>query len=440
MLDRFQNYIQKNNLCLKTDKILLGVSGGIDSIIMFHLFRLSGYHFAVAHCNFRLREQESDEDEEFVENLAENFNIPFFNTRFNTKAIATDEGISIQMAARDLRYEWFEEIRKSKGYEYIAIAHNSDDQIETFIINLTRGTGIKGLTGIKNKSGKIIRPLLFASRKEILDFALQNSFLYREDSSNSSKKYARNLIRHDVISLLEKINPAFRQVMVENIKRLKETEQIFTQAILEKYKLVVSNLNNTILLNIEELKKLDPVETYLHEFLKPFGFSNTQVNDIVSVFDSEPGKQFITSTHRLIKDRENLILEEISVQPGKMFYINENDIKLEHPVALRIERIEIDDYFTIEKSSATGQFDLDKISFPLTIRKWQKGDYFMPLGMKNLKKVSDFFIDQKLSLSEKENTWILESGNKIVWIIGLRPDERFKVTSDTKSILKIHLR
>ncbi|OFX27408.1 MAG: tRNA lysidine(34) synthetase TilS [Bacteroidetes bacterium GWA2_31_9b] len=440
MLDRFQNYILKNNLCLKTDKILLGVSGGIDSIIMFHLFRMSGYHFAIAHCNFQLRDRESDEDEEFVKNLAENFNIPFFNTRFNTKSIATEEGISIQMAARDLRYEWFVEIRKSKGFEYIAIAHNSDDQIETFFINLARGTGIKGLTGIKNKSGKIIRPLLFASRKEIQEFATQNNFLFREDSSNSSKKYARNLIRHDIIPSLEKINPNFRQVMIENIQHLKETEQIFNMDILDKYKSVVSKINETILLNINELKKLDPIESYLHEFLNPYGFSHSQIIDIVSTFDNSAGKQFISPTHRLIKDRENFILEEILAHTEKVFYINEDIAILEYPIHLRVEKIQMDDHFTIEKNITIGQFDSDKITFPLTIRKWQKGDYFMPLGMKNLKKVSDFFIDQKLSLSEKENTWILESGNKIVWIIGLRPDERFKITPQTKHILKIYLR
>jgi len=418
---------------------LLGVSGGVDSIIMFHLFRLSGFTIGIAHCNFNLRGDESDQDEEFVRRLADNYNVPFYSTRFETQKIADDEGISIQMAARDLRYEWFEEIRIKEKYNYIAIAHNSDDQIETFLINLTRGTGIKGLTGIKNKSEKVIRPLLFANREEITDFVKRNNFLYREDSSNSSTKYGRNKIRHEVIPMLEKINPNFRKVMIENIQRLKETEQIFNQTIQENYKNCVTEKSNSLLLNIDELKKLDPVETYLHEFLKPYNFSTTQIKDIVSVLDSNPGKQFFSATHRIIKDRDYIILEEISAQSGKLFYINENDFRIEYPIGLLIEKEFKNEGFVIQKDPNIGQLDFDKLVFPLTIRKWQKGDYFMPLGMNNLKKLSDFFIDQKLSISEKENIWILESENKIVWIIGLRPDERFKVTNDTKTILKIQL-
>jgi len=439
MIEQFQSYIQTNNLFIKADSILLGVSGGIDSIVMFHLFRLSGYKIGIAHCNFSLRGDESDQDEEFVRRLADNYNVPFYSTRFETQKIADDEGISIQMAARDLRYEWFEEIRIKEKYNYIAIAHNSDDQIETFLINLTRGTGIKGLTGIKNKSEKVIRPLLFANREEITDFVKRNNFLYREDSSNSSTKYGRNKIRHEVIPMLEKINPNFRKVMIENIQRLKETEQIFNQTIQENYKNCVTEKSNSLLLNIDELKKLDPVETYLHEFLKPYNFSTTQIKDIVSVLDSNPGKQFFSATHRIIKDRDYIILEEISAQSGKLFYINENDFRIEYPIGLLIEKEFKNEGFVIQKDPNIGQLDFDKLVFPLTIRKWQKGDYFMPLGMNNLKKLSDFFIDQKLSISEKENIWILESENKIVWIIGLRPDERFKVTNDTKTILKIQL-
>jgi tRNA(Ile)-lysidine synthase len=439
MIEQFQNYIQANNLFKKSDSILLGVSGGIDSIIMFHLFRLSGFKIGIAHCNFNLRGDESDQDEEFVRRLADNYNIPFYSTRFETQKIADDEGISIQMAARDLRYEWFEEIRIKEKYNYIAIAHNSDDQIETFMINLARGTGIKGLTGIKNKSEKVIRPLLFASREEITDYAKRNNFLFREDSSNSSTKYSRNKVRHEVIPLLETINPGFKKVIIENIQRLKETEQIFNQTIKEKYKQCVTEKSNSLLLNIDELKKLDPIETYLHEFLKPYRFSTTQIKDIVSVLDSNSGKQFFSATHRIIKDRDYMILEEISAQSGKLFYINETDFRIETPIELLIEREDKNEGFVIQKDPNIGQFDFDKLVFPLTIRKWQKGDYFMPLGMNNLKKLSDFFIDQKLSISEKENIWILESENKIVWIIGLRLDERFKVRNDTKTILKIHL-
>ncbi len=231
MIDDFQKYITINNLCLKNDKLLLGVSGGIDSIVMMHLFRMSEYKMALAHCNFQLRGEESDNDEAFVQALADNYHLPIHTVRFNTQEIAAKEGISIQMAARDLRYEWFNELRQKHSYDYIAIAHNKNDLIETFLINLTRGTGIKGLTGIKEKSGPIIRPLLFASRKMIDDFCHENNFEYREDSSNKTTKYSRNLIRHEIIPAFETINPSFIDTMTENISKLKETEKIYSQTI-----------------------------------------------------------------------------------------------------------------------------------------------------------------------------------------------------------------
>ncbi|MGE0089798.1 MAG: tRNA lysidine(34) synthetase TilS [Bacteroidales bacterium] len=439
MIEQFQDYIRINDLFRKTDAILLGVSGGIDSIVMFHLFRLSGLKVGIAHCNFSLRGDESDKDEEFVRNLADNYNVPFYSTRFETQKIAESEGISIQMAARDLRYEWFEEIRNVNNYHEIAIAHNADDQIETFFINLIRGTGIKGLVGIRNKTEHIVRPLLFATRKDIVNFAGKNNFLYREDSSNSSLKYIRNKVRHEIIPAFEQLNPAFRKTMMENIHRIKEAEHIINQVIENKYGLVVSQKNQSILLNIEELKKIDPVETYLHEFLKPYGFSVTQIQNIVSSFDSTAGKQFFSATHRILKDRKYLIIDELKANTNQIFYINADDTSFQYPLNLTIKKEEINSTYSIQKEPTIGQFDFDKLVFPLTLRKWQKGDYFMPLGMNNLKKLSDFFIDQKLSISEKENIWILESENKIVWIIGLRPDERFKVTKDTKTILKIQL-
>lgn len=439
MIEQFQNYNRINNLFRKTDSILLGISGGIDSIVMFHLFRLSGLKIGIAHCNFSLRGDESDKDEEFVRNLADNYNVSYYTKRFSTEAFALNEGISIQMAARDLRYEWFEKIRNANNYQYIAIAHNADDQIETFFINLIRGTGIKGLVGIRNKTEHIVRPLLFATRKDIVDFAGKNNFLYREDSSNSSLKYIRNKVRHEIIPAIEQLNPSFRKTMMENIQRIKETEQIYNQVIENKYELVVSQKDQSVLLKIDELKKLDPVETYLHEFLKPYGFSVTQIQNIVSSFDNTAGKQFFSTTHRILKDRTNLIVDEITVLTNQVFYINDDCTGLHYPINLTIKKEEINSTYSILKETTIGQFDFDKLVFPLTLRKWQKGDYFMPLGMKNLKKVSDFFIDQKLSLAEKENTWIIESGNKIVWIIGYRTDERFKITATTSKILKIQL-
>lgn len=437
MQTEFLQYITQKDLCNKSNNILIGLSGGIDSVCMFHLFRLSGFQISIAHCNFQLRGDESDGDNQFVENLAKEFDIPLFTIRFNTKEVAKSQGISIQMAARDLRYEWFEELRNKYNYDYVAIAHNSDDVIETFLINLSRGSGIRGFTGIKPKSGNIIRPLLFASRKKINAFIIENNLKYREDSSNSSVKYSRNLIRHEIIPLFEKVNSRFRDTMIENIARLQDTEKIYNQAIAKDIQSIKWDKGQKIFISIDKLKKLNSITTYLHEILNHFGFSNTQVHDIANSLDSTSGKQFFTLTHRLIKDRNELIVEEISVTDKNSYLINYSNDKLELPIKLNISKFERSDNFKITKESNIGLFDLNLIEFPLTLRKWRKGDYFVPLGMQNLKKISDFFIDNKLSLSEKEDMWIIESGNKIIWIVGKRIDNRFKITDNTKSILKI---
>ncbi len=439
MQSDFQIFIDSNKLCNNTDRILLGISGGIDSICMFHLFKQLEFPIGIAHCNFQLRGDESEQDEIFVRNLANEYDIPFFSKRFETKEIAEDEGISIQMAARDLRYDWFEEVRNKYDYNYIAIAHNKDDVIETFLINLTRGSGIKGFTGIKSKSEKIIRPLLFASRNEIVKYLNKNNLEYREDSSNSAVKYSRNLIRHEIIPLFEKINPSFRETIIENISRLKDAETIYIDNIQKTRESVVREENQRILLNLEKLKQLYPLSNFLYEILKPFGFSSSQVTDIIESLNGISGKQFFSSTYRLIKDRTDLIIEEISSINEKHYYIDVDTERFESPVKLYFSKFELNKDFEIIKDSQIGLFDLDIIEFPIILRKWKKGDYFMPLGMQNLKKVSDFFIDNKLSILEKENTWILESGNKIIWIIGYRIDERFKVTDITKNILKIDL-
>lgn len=439
MLSNFQIFIDSNNLCKKTERILLGISGGTDSVCMFHLFRQLEYPIGVAHCNFQLRGEESDQDEVFVRNLAEEYDIPFFTTRFNTKEVAESEGISIQMAARDLRYEWFEEIRNKYSYDYISIAHNRDDVIETFLINLTRGSGIKGFTGIKPKSQYIIRPVLFASRKEISGYLSENNYDYREDSSNSSVKYSRNLIRHEIIPLFEKINPRFRETIIENISRLKDAETIYLNNIDKTTESIIYEKDQKLLIKLDKLQNLNPLSIFLYEILHPFGFSNSQVLDIIESLDKISGKQFFSLTHRLIKDRTDLIIEEISSISDKSYYIDFNTESINIPLSLNISKIEIGKDFEMIKSKNIGLFDLGKIEFPLILRKWQKGDYFMPLGMKNLKKLSDFFIDCKFSLSDKENTWILESNNKIVWVVGHRIDERFKISDSTKNLLKLEV-
>ncbi len=439
MIDDFKKYIAINNLCLKDDKLLLGVSGGIDSIVMMHLFRMSGYNIALAHCNFQLRDEESDNDEAFVTHLAENYQLPIHTIRFNTPEIAEKEGISIQMAARDLRYEWFEELRQQHHYDYIAIAHNKNDLAETFLVNLVRGTGIKGLTGIKEKAGAIIRPLLFASRKMIDDYCRTNNFEYREDSSNQTTKYSRNLIRHEIIPAFESINPSFIDTMTQNINTLKNTEKIYYHTIQKTLTEIADEQDKKIYFAIDKIKKLEPVETYLFEFLNPYGFSVSQINDIIASLDGISGKQFFSPTHRLIKDRDNLIMEEISLVQSKPFFIEETTGQIEYPIPLTLDKFDKTDDFQINTQKNTAQLDYDKLEFPLTIRKWNKGDYFMPLGMQNLKKVSDFFIDQKVPIPEKEKVWIIESGNKIAWLAGMRIDERFKITQNTTHIFQLEL-
>jgi len=439
MQTEFSKYIKEKNLCNKSNKILLGISGGIDSVCLFHLFRQEGYQISVAHCNFQLRGKESDDDEQFIRKLAEKYSIPYFTTRFDTIAIAKSEGISIQMAARDLRYDWFREIQNKYNYDYISIAHNSDDVIETFLINLSRGSGIKGFTGIKSKAGNIIRPLLFASRNSITKYITENNFEFREDSSNASLKYSRNIIRHEIIHLFESINPRFRETMLDNIERLKQVENIYSSTINQNVNRITEEKDNTKHINIEKLTELDSVSTYLHEVLNPIGFSNTQVNDIVKSLTGPSGKKFYSQTHRLIKDRQSLIVEEIRSKSQNKYYIDSSVENIEFPVNLEISEIEKDENFKIDKNQNIGLFDKDLLDFPLVLRKWENGDYFIPLGMENPKKISDFFIDNKFSISEKDNTWILESGGKIVWIVGFRIDNRFKITSKTRKILKLEL-
>ena len=437
MKNKFQSFIHNNNLCKNTDRILLGLSGGVDSVCLFHLFRELNYPIAVAHCNFQLRGEESDTDEKFVENLAKEFDIPFFSIRFNTYEIAKEEGISIQMAARDLRYDWFEELRQKYDYNYIAIAHNSDDVVETFLINLTRGSGIKGLTGIKSKHKHVIRPLLFAFRDEILEYINNNHFEFREDSSNKSTKYSRNLLRHDIIPLFEQLNPKFKETIIGNIDKLKDTEIIYKGAIESARQSILVEKDEKFFLSIPQIKDLNPVFTYLYEILKPFGFSSSQVKDIIESLNGISGKKFLSLTHRVIKDRTQLIIEEISGISANAYYIDQDQDVIQKPIELQIKKMEVHGDLEIIPSRKVAQLDMDQLEFPLVLRKWKIGDYFMPLGMNQLKKVSDFFIDQKLSISDKENTWILESNNKIVWILGYRIDERFKITKQTARVYQL---
>jgi len=437
VLNLFQSYILDNKLLNRDHKVIVAVSGGIDSVVMLNLFILSGYSCAIAHCNFKLREEDSDLDETFVQELAEKNNIPFYSVSFNTEEYAENNRISIQMAARELRYDWFEDLRNKLHYDYIATAHNKNDVVETFFINLSRGTGIRGLSGISAKSGRIIRPLLFLEREDIEKYAKSNNLSWREDISNSQTKYARNKIRHFIIPAFRELNQGFVDTMWNNISRLREIEEIYLNSLERTKKEIVVKGKEFAWISINEIKKFDPIFTWLFELLVDFDFSAPVVKDISKNLDSPPGRQFFSPTHRLVKDRDKLIIHPLKEITAKRFYIEDPSQDITEPVQLELSILTDFDRSGIPDDPYIAWLDLDTLEFPLMIRRWETGDYFMPLGMNNMKKLSDFFINNKVSLPEKENTWLLVSGNKIAWIIGKRIDNRFKISPETSRVLEI---
>lgn len=441
MIAQFLSYIDKHQLFEKSSRILLAVSGGIDSMAMIHLFNECEFHFALAHCNFKLRGKESDQDEAFVRDTSQMLNARLFVKCFQTADYAKDKGISIQMAARELRHDWFENIRQSEGFEWIAMAHHRDDLIETFFINLVRGTGIEGLTGIKPKSGNIIRPLLFASRQLIKKYVEDNHIAFREDSSNLSVKYSRNKIRHKVLPALREINPGFDETLMKDIKHLNAVKSLYDDIVKERKEKVVSHEDELTVIDIPLLKQLCfPLDIFLYRFLSPFGINETQLENLMDSLDGESGKTFITDHYKIVKDRQKIIVTEPDHERNDFlrFYIEEGVKALDKPLRMEFRVLEAENY-KIDPDHQVAQLDKDKLKFPLILRKWLPGDYFIPLGMNGFKKLSDFFVDQKLSLIEKENVWLLVSGNDIVWIVGYRVDDRYKITQDTKQVMKIRV-
>jgi len=442
MLNKFINFVEKENLSDKKQPTILAVSGGIDSVVMAALYHQAGLQFSIAHCSFNLRGAESDQDELFVKNLAEYYQVPSFFKSFDTLKFANRNKLSVQMAARQLRYTWFEELVSKENYHSYATAHHLDDQIETFFINMLRGTGISGLHGILSRQGNLIHPLMFAYRNEIIEFAKQNNLKYREDSSNIKTIYTRNKIRHDLLPIIEDINPAYKNVITENIYRFQQAEIIYNEKITEEISKVFIKNGESDRIDIKKLLLLKPHETYLYEMLKPYHFNYADVKDIISSLKGIAGKQFFSDSHRLIKDRDFLIIEKRKFEDQSKdtsVLISENDLNIEFPVKLKLKIIAKDPSFKIPSDIGIACLDLSKLSFPLKIRKWEKGDYFYPLGMKQKKLLSDFFIDNKFSIIEKENTWLLLSGQDIIWIIGYRIDERYKISGKTTKIYQLNI-
>ena len=429
-------YAARLRLLESGSKVLAAVSGGIDSMVMLHLLYDAGINIVAAHCNFGLRGDESNLDEDFVRTETSKLDIPCRVEHFDTSAYSAQNGISIQMAARELRYRWFHELSIQENCDTIAIAHNRDDRVETLLINLARGTGIHGLTGIKPKNGKIIRPLLFASRKEIEDYATSHHVSFREDSSNSTDKYARNYIRHHVIPGLEQYFQGIQQTLDRDIDHFSAVELFYNEAI-ERYKnQIVTTKEDLTYIDLHGLSKSPSPPTLLYEILKSYGFPNTIAAEILEEHEYPSGRQFFSDTHRLVYDRQSLVLHKTNNEPLHECLIDEHTISTYDPIRLEINKFDNYPGFMYDTRQNVACFDGSKLQYPLLLRKWKHGDTFRPLGMKHMKKVSDFFIDAKLSLIEKERCWVLVSGGQIAWIAGWRIDDRFKITDKTTKVVK----
>jgi tRNA(Ile)-lysidine synthase len=430
MINKFQKYYQENNLFTETDNVLLTVSGGKDSMVMLTFFINKKLSFGVAHCNFQLRGEAAIEDQKFIELFCKEKDIPFYTIDFETQEYATKNGISIQMAARDLRYSWFEKIRIENGYNFIATAHHKNDVAETMLINLTKGTGLAGLHGIRNKNQTVIRPLLCFTRKEIDEFAHKNSISFNEDLSNANTKYTRNSIRHNVISELKKINPAIIETLNIEANQFLGDEKIIEDKIKIDRERLFTPIDNGFSIDIDALKKLSPLTSYLFYLLRDYNFNSADVSDIVEGLDNQSGKTYSSSTHQIIKDRECLLLNKLEKESASNNLINSiDDLPFFYEVIENITDLKID------KSNKYAYLDLDKIQFPIILRNWKQGDYFKPLGMKGNKKVSDFLIDNKFSLLDKKSVQVLVQNSEIIWLVGNRIDDRFKITSETKKAL-----
>ncbi|MDF1550465.1 MAG: tRNA lysidine(34) synthetase TilS [Bacteroidales bacterium] len=442
MIDNFCSFLKDSLQISHLDKILITVSGGADSVAMLDLFSRSDFKCAVAHCNFHLRGSESDGDEKFVKKLSAHHHLPFYKIDFKTREYAENNGISVEMAARELRYNWFEQIRQSNDYQYIATAHHQDDVIETFFINLSRGTGIRGLSGIKAKSGNIIRPMLFADRAQIMEYLKENNLSFREDSTNSDINIIRNRFRHQILPLLKEINPAAKKNVLQTIENLKDSEIIINKTIKTlKEKISIFEGNTTKIL-LDELIKIDPLKPFLYELLAPYGFNASQITDITEALNTAPGKIFNSNTHQLIRDRDALLIHPINSKVNISIMLKTEDEFIQLPTNEKIylKRIKKDHTFKIPLQLNVAALDMDKLKFPLEIRNWKSGDYFYPLGMNKRKKLSDFFIDEKYSIIDKQHILLLLSDNQIVWLLNKRIDNRFKITPETKNILLLEIK
>jgi tRNA(Ile)-lysidine synthase len=446
MLEQFQAYINRYNLIAEGDKVILALSGGIDSIVLADLLLKAKVEFVAAHCNFHLRGEESDGDEKFVRDYAERNGIRCFVKHFETEKYAAEQGVSIEMAARDLRYAWFEELRQQLGYDKIAVAHHADDQAETFFINLLRGAGLNGLKGMKPQNGVIIRPLLWASREQIRQYAGENHIVWREDHTNAESVYLRNKIRNQLLPVFGELQPDARQGLYKSLEHLSAENELYRVLLKEKLAQIVERDGDVQRLPYSKLVKAkvpEPVEgpvysfQLLFEWLRQYGFNTDQCHFIYDAIGTGVGNQYCSATHRLVIGRDELQLSELKEEKDEEIQIGIDEETINSPIHLCFSKLERTADFIIDKSPEVAQLDYDKLSFPLTLRHWHHCDRFHPLGMKGSKLLSDFFVDQKLTEYQKQNVWLLVSAEgDILWVVGYRMDDRFKITDDTKTVFQ----
>ena len=438
--DAFRRYISDNGLVAPGDRILLTVSGGVDSMVMLALFMRCGYRVGVAHCNFQLRGAESDEDEELVAREAAKYGVPCYNRRFETAAEMERTGESMEMAARRLRYAWFDELCRTEGYDAIAVAHHADDSIETFFINLLRGTGLRGLTGISTQLGRVVRPLMFASRKEILEYAVAQHIPFREDSSNRSTKYLRNKIRLGLIPRIREINPKFTALMRRNLGRLADAQRFIDRGIECIRAAAVTSEGGIDMIHPDRIDAAFPRSFVIYELLSSaYGFKGDVTDAICRALgEGATGRRFYARERVAVIDRGTIVVAPIADGDDCRVTVDEGAARSYCGNAvLYYEYCDTDTIRNFGVPEHIAQVDADKLHYPLTLRRWREGDWFVPFGMTGRKKVSDFLIDCKLSLAEKQRQFVLLSGDEIVWLVGRRIDDRYRLTSETENVLRI---
>ncbi|MVN22069.1 tRNA lysidine(34) synthetase TilS [Mucilaginibacter arboris] len=435
----FQEFIARHALFTKQKKVLAAVSGGKDSVLLAHLLKSSGFDFAIAHCNFQLRGAEAKRDQDFTSNLADQLQVPFFLTEFNTNAYAAKNHISTQMAARELRYNWFEKICAEENFDVIALAHHQNDSVETILLNLTRGTGIAGMHGILSKNGKLVRPMLFLSRENIDEICAEEKLDFVEDSSNASVKYARNKIRLEVVPKLKELNPNLEKTFEQNLEHFRQLEQLLENQLQHLRDTVFIRQKLELRIRISDLKNLNPQKLLLFGLLREFNFSEQIVNDLLLSLEKHSGKIFESPSHQLVLDRTEIIIQPKKTPIKEVLLIAENQNEVNFQ-GFKLKLLHDETALIVKNNPMATSVAAEKLIFPLTLRNWQAGDYFFPLGMQNKQKLSDFFIHQKVPLHQKSVIPVLVNGNQeIIWIAGYRLDDRYKVQKGTKKVIIFEL-